>query len=271
MSENKRPLITVLIVSYHETDLLPDCLARVSFADEILHINLDEKDIDSTSIVNKAGGRTIFHPRVEIADQVREYGMRLARNDWIWFVDPDERILPGLVAEVNRTLASDDGTLATILVPYRTFFNGKELRGTTFGGEKFFPRIVHRNRIIMSDKVHTACPPKPGMCTIRIEFNSVNTCVDHLWMRSWGQFFEKQQRYLKHEGESQYYRGVRFSWKLFIKRPLRNFYDCIVAKQGYRDGLTGFLISCYWLWYSARRLLALRTYEQNIASRQNGN
>ena len=47
-------------------------------------------------------------------------------------------------------------------------------------------------------------------------------------------------------------------WRKIVTTPWSSFHESFVDKQGWRDGMTGFLLSVFWAWFMTRSELALR-------------
>ncbi|HUF66492.1 MAG TPA: glycosyltransferase, partial [Gemmatimonadaceae bacterium] len=107
--------ISVCIVCRNEGDRLADCLASVSWADEILVMDLSSSD-DSADVARQYGARVITHPVVPIVEVVRNEIAGHARGDWILALDPDERVSSGLAEELNSLRDRED--IVAVEIPF---------------------------------------------------------------------------------------------------------------------------------------------------------
>jgi glycosyltransferase involved in cell wall biosynthesis len=95
--------ISAIALTKNEEGFLPDCLASLAWADEILVV--DSLSTDATlSIARRAATRVVQHPFSNFAAQ-RNFAQTQARHDWILFIDADERVSPELQDEI-KTLAA---------------------------------------------------------------------------------------------------------------------------------------------------------------------
>ena len=87
--------LSVVMIAKNAADLLPDCLASVAWADEI--VLLDSGSEDNTVDVARAAGAKVF-----IDTDWQGYGIqrqraqRYATGDYVLMLDTDERITPEL-------------------------------------------------------------------------------------------------------------------------------------------------------------------------------
>lgn len=98
-SERSRPGLSACILARDEADRIGSCLLSVGFCDEVLVV--DSGSTDATrELAAAAGARVVEREWLGFRAQ-REFAIREAANDWILFVDADERVSPGLRAEVT--------------------------------------------------------------------------------------------------------------------------------------------------------------------------
>jgi len=97
--------ISAIVLTKNEELHLPGCLATLSWADEVLVV--DSYSTDATQAVATAhNARFVQHTFVNFAAQ-RNYAQSIAENDWVLFVDADERVTPELRDEILTLLDSD--------------------------------------------------------------------------------------------------------------------------------------------------------------------
>lgn len=90
--------ITAIILTRNEAENLPDCIESVRWADEILVVDAFSTD-NTAEIAARFGARVVRHPFKNFAAQ-RNFAQQQAAHDWVLFVDADERVSPGLAAEI---------------------------------------------------------------------------------------------------------------------------------------------------------------------------
>ncbi|HVE80876.1 MAG TPA: glycosyltransferase family 2 protein [Candidatus Dormibacteraeota bacterium] len=256
--------ISVIVVCYNEAKMLRRCLESVDFCDEKIVVDLDSGDT-SAAIAGQMGAKVINHPWVPIGEMARAKAVKQAKHDWLLITDPDEEISPPLAANIKKIIQENPKTVGIIRVPLRNFVKGRFLRGTVWGGLKKRKRLImHRERAEINPQVHSEFfTLKPGYEVYEIPKQKGNF-LNHYWISDWSSFFDKHRRYLKLEGEARYIRGERFSWLRLLATAPIEFWSCLVGHRGYRDGILGVFLSCFWVWYNFMSLLALRRYQKSL-------
>jgi glycosyltransferase involved in cell wall biosynthesis len=98
-------MYSVVILTLNEELALPACLASLAGCDDI--VVLDSGSNDRTAeIATAAGARVFTHPFATFADQ-RNYAQRNInfRHPWVFHLDADERMTPGLATECGQAAA----------------------------------------------------------------------------------------------------------------------------------------------------------------------
>jgi glycosyltransferase involved in cell wall biosynthesis len=90
--------ISAVIIAGNEEQKIADAVRSVDWADEILVIDSESTD-RTREIAEALGARVIVRPWPGFAAQ-KQFGVEQAENDWIFSLDADERVSPGLRAEI---------------------------------------------------------------------------------------------------------------------------------------------------------------------------
>lgn len=150
MSEEPRqaPTVTVAVFSRNEADLLPACLARVGWADELLVFDMESSD--ATAEVARAHGATVLPaPLVPIVEMVRQHAVDAASSDWVLFVDPDEVLPESFLEQIRPHLERSEA--AGYRLPFREVAFGEPLHHTFVGARKL--ALVRRGRTTYADDI----------------------------------------------------------------------------------------------------------------------
>jgi glycosyltransferase involved in cell wall biosynthesis len=110
--------ISVCIVCRNEADKLRECLDSVAWADEVIVMDLASTD-DSVAVAEGRGARVVQGAPTPIVEPARNALAALARNDWILAMDPDERVTPGLAAELRNAAQRDD--IDAVVIPFMNY------------------------------------------------------------------------------------------------------------------------------------------------------
>ena len=95
---NSRAPLTACIVTRDEEDRLGDCLASLSWCDEIVVI--DSHSTDRTRDIAAAAGARVIERDWPGHVAQKEFAIRQASGDWVLCIDADERVSPELAVEI---------------------------------------------------------------------------------------------------------------------------------------------------------------------------
>ncbi len=241
--------LSVVILAFNEARHLPDCLATVHWADEV--ILLDSGSTDGTiEIARAAGARIEQRPFTHFGD-LREAALRMAAHPWVFFVDADERIPPALAAEVQQVTSQERAEVGW-WVPRRNFFWGREVRHSGWYPD-YQLRVLRRDvaRYDPSQHVHE-------VAELDGQAGHLVSPMLHINYDSWGEFWRKQERYARHEGAKLAATGTRWKPWNIVLQPLRAFRRRFIEWEGWKDGLLGLQLSLAMAWWEGVAYLELR-------------
>jgi glycosyltransferase involved in cell wall biosynthesis len=233
--DNEAPSISVCIVCRNEGDRLGPCLDSVSWADEIIVMDLSSTD-NSTAIAREYGARVVPHEPVPIVELVREELSDEARGEWILVLDPDERVSPGLAQELRNLANRKD--FDAVVIPRTNFDLGyppsnpihryePQLRMYRRARVKW-PMIPNALPRVTSDRVHrlSACD---------------DLVIIHDRSRNIPEVLDRVIRYAPAEAQSMVDRGQIFTAKNMLITLARSVDKQFITGQPWRDGVPGVL------------------------------
>lgn len=238
ISQPHAPLISVVICCANVADTLPAALASVAWADDVLV--LDSGSSDATpEIAVRAGVRYLVEPWRGYTGQ-KQYGVTLARHDWVLVLDGDETCTPELAAEIQR-LSQDVLTRYDVLhMRRRHFVMGRRVRAWEPDWQS---RLIHRHRCRWADEVlHDRRLPSSPSRQGRLQH-----CLEHK-RTSTGGFLDYFHGALEDArvlmvASQQYSRGARCHWYHLVFGPTLSFLKFYLLRGACRDGVFGFLIA----------------------------
>ncbi len=240
--------LVAIILTRNEACNIADCIDSVRWADSVLVFDSFSTD-DTTAIATKAGAQVIQHPWTNYAVQ-RDAALAAVSDDWVFFVDADERSSPEQAAEIRERIA--DPTIDGYWVPRHNYIFGRLTRHTGWYPD-YQMRLLRRARARYDTvrEVHelVILDGKEGYLT---------TPLIHYNYRDLAQFIRKQERYTDYAAHDLFRRGVRVKPQNFVLQPLRQFLWRFVTLQGYRDGLHGLWLSLLMAWYEFQMYVRLR-------------
>ena len=135
--------ISALILTKDEEEMIDDCLKQLSFADQI--IVLDQNSRDKTVGIARKYTKDIFETKEEGFDKNRNTLAKMAKGDWLLYVDADERLNETLVKEIKTAIYEDK--YAAYYFPRKNIILGKWLRHTGFWPD-YVPRLFRGTNLV---------------------------------------------------------------------------------------------------------------------------
>jgi glycosyltransferase involved in cell wall biosynthesis len=251
--------LSCLVVAHNEQDKLPDCLASLGFADEVLVV-LDRCTDRSEEIARAAGARLLKGAWPVQGDR-RNDGIAACTGDWILEVDADERIPEALGAEIRRTVAQSSHDYH--LVPVDNYVGGRLVRhgwGASFG-RSAHPGLFRKGvKTWGRQRVHPALTFAPGARA----GPSLTVPLVHHGFDGIADLIGRLNRYSDRRAADLHDSGEIGSAANNYRRIASRFWKCFVARKGYREGGIGFVIAvCAALYPLLSYLKAKYDLEQN--------
>ncbi|MCL5126317.1 MAG: hypothetical protein M1511_17820 [Deltaproteobacteria bacterium] len=218
-------------------------MKSLKFCSQLIVVDIGSKD-RCVEIAHACGADVITHPWVPIGEYDVPDTIGLSKNNWILRLDPDEVVPEALAQSILDTIRNIGEDVGRISLPHQYYFRGKPLTTSVWGGINHIPRIIHRDRVIYTEKVHRGQECKQGFVIYEIEYNGENA-LKHYWIDTYVQLWEKHWRYIKLEGKTRYDEGKRSSLYELSKETARALYISLIQKQGWRGGFSGIFLSFF--------------------------
>lgn len=222
--------VSALILAKNEAENLPDCIASVRWADEVIVV-VDAASHDETeAIARKLADRAIVRPFDDFASQ-RNAALDLASGDWVFAIDADERATPELEAEVRRKLNDSSAGLAGYRVPIRSVILG---RSFSYSGTQYdLPlRLFRRGLGHWVGAVHETVD-------LQGDAGQLEQALKHRTIPDMQTFLRKINEYTTLEAIKFEREGRRPHPVDLTLRPAWTFAKLYLGKQGFRDGVEG--------------------------------
>lgn len=233
--------LSVVISAYNEERKLPACLASVSFADEIIVIDNESSD-KTVEIAKKAKAIIYTRPNNLMLNVNKNYGFTKATGDWVLNLDADERVSEALEAEIKETLKKESGHTA-FEMPRKNIIFGKFIQHTGWYPDPHIRLFQKGKGRFLQEQVHEKLEVdgSVGKLTNPLIHESYET-IDQFLQKT---FFI----YAPNEAEHLIRNGYVFSYADAIRFPLREFLGRFFAREGYRDGFHGLMLSLLMSFY----------------------
>ena len=123
MPSNKLSL-SVAIITKNEEDRLPECLASVSFAAEVVVV--DSGSTDRTVAIAREFGAVVYEEAWQGFGRQKQLAIDRCSHDWVLVLDADERVTAEARQEISEVLAT--GSCVAYSFPRKNYFCGRWLK-----------------------------------------------------------------------------------------------------------------------------------------------
>ncbi|KGD74514.1 glycosyltransferase family 2 protein [Pantoea vagans] len=243
-----RQRLSVVMIAKNEAELLPDCLASVIWADEIIVLDSGSSD-DSVEIATQAGAQ------VYQSDDWQGYGIQRQRaqgyatGDMILMIDADERVSPELRAAIEQVLVAPPSRTVYSLGRSNLFL-GRFMRHSGWYPDRvmrLYPRTFRYNDNLVHESLQSDGAPVvalPGD-------------LEHLTCRDLIAFQRKQLAYAEAWATERHQRGKRCGLFSVFSHTLGAFVKTLLLRAGFLDGKQGWILAVVNAQYTFNKYSAL--------------
>jgi glycosyltransferase involved in cell wall biosynthesis len=227
------PKLTVTVITRNESANIAAALGSVTWADEIVVVDASSTD-DTVAIARRYTERVEVRAWAGFGAQ-KNYAASRASHDWILSLDADERVPPGLAAEIRALLATEPDRRG-YRVPRLTHYLGRWIRGTDWYPD-FQLRLYDRRAGRWSERrVHESVQltGEPGQLRHDLQHFAYRDISHHL---------ATIDRYTTLAADQMQADGRASSIAGLALHPPVAFLRNYIARGGFRLGGTGFVVS----------------------------
>ena len=229
-------MISTVILTKNEENNIVDCLDSVSWCDEILIV--DDFSTDRTlEVVRNYGPRVkVFQRRLEndFSSQ-RNFGLTKSRNDWVLFIDADERLSNSLKGEIQDLLEDKNIKENGFYIKREDVIWGKNLKHGETGNIRLL-RLGRKNKGKWSGKVHEVWNMEGGK-------GNLKNFLYHYPHPTIEEFLREINGYTDLRARELHEKGVTVKpWQIVVY-PLAKFKLNFILKLGFLDGVEGLVFA----------------------------
>lgn len=136
-------ILSGVVITKNEEQMIGDCLLSLQFCDEIIVVDTGNTD-QTNAIARKLGARIVRSTGGDYS-RWRNVGLKVARSDWVLYVDADERVTPLLKKEIEQVMSAKEAKSA-YAIPRRNVFLGREMHYGGWGND-YVPRLFQRKSL----------------------------------------------------------------------------------------------------------------------------
>jgi glycosyltransferase involved in cell wall biosynthesis len=243
--------ISAIILTKNNEDLITDCLESVGFCNEIIVV--DGGSTDDTLKIAKRYKAKIVEGKGGFSER-RNLGAEKASNDWLFYIDSDERATPLLRREIEEAVRGEEHP--AYAMPRKNILLGHEMK---HGG--WWPDYVLR--LIKRDKLEKWEGKLHEQPIIKGEIGKLENPLTHITHRSLSEMVDKTNDWSEIEAQLLFESNhPPMTWWRFMSAAFREFWYRGVKKVGFLDGVPGVIEIIYQMF--SRMITYAKLWEMQI-------
>ncbi len=233
--------LSALIITYNEEKNIKKIILDLDFTDEIILVDSFSTD-NTVALVKTFENLTLIQHKFENFTSQRNFAITQAKNDWILFLDADERLTPDLKNEIINTLRTNDTYTAFLF--RRTFmFKDKVLHYSGWQTDKIY-RLFNKNfaKYTTERLIHEKLK-------VTGKIGILKNKLIHYSYSDYESYKAKMINYGKLKAQEKFIKKLKPIFLASIIHPTYNFLYNYFIRLGILDGRKGVVI-CYLNAYS---------------------
>jgi len=227
--------ISAVVITKNEEINIKDCLETLKWADEIVII--DSNSTDKTLELASAYTDKLFSTASDVFSEKRAMSFEKCSNDWILFLDADERITPELKNEM-LSLNPPPG-LYGYRLNRKNYYFGQWLKHSGVYPDKHIRLFNKQYASVTPRIIHEGVEVHGTVGELKNDFI-------HYSFRDMTHMMDKINLYSTLEAREKLENNKEISKFGVFTHALSAFLRVYVSRKGFKDGTGGFFISfCY--------------------------
>ncbi|MBL7886219.1 MAG: glycosyltransferase family 2 protein [Flavobacterium sp.] len=220
--------LTVIIPTFNEEKYIQDCLHSVAFANQIIVIDSFSSD-DTVNIAKKCNCEIIQRQFDNFSNQKNE-AIKLAKGDWILFIDADERVPQKLQYEIQETIANAKHNAYKIRFPH--FYMNRFLYHT----ENKVTRLVKNNSVHFEGEVHEKLIHEGSV-------GLLENFMIHYTYKGLFHYIKKKDSYAWFQAKMAKDKNKKATYLHLLFKPFYRFFHTYIIRRGFLDGIPGLAVA----------------------------
>ncbi|MET3027861.1 glycosyltransferase family 2 protein [Flavobacterium sp. UW10123] len=238
---NEKQKLSVLIITLNEEQHIKSLLEDIDFADEIIIVDSYSTDKTIGIIESFTNVKLVQNHFLNYTSQ-RNFALDQAKNQWVLFIDADERLTAELKSEIITKLNSENTASAYFI--YRVFmFKDSRLNFSGWQTDKIF-RLFDKSKCRYNEErtVHEKLIVNGSIASLKNK-------IIHFSYSSYEDYKLKMHNYGILKAHEKLAKGIKPYFLFLFLHPLYTFLYQFIIRFGFLDGKKG-LIICYLNAYS---------------------
>ncbi len=230
---SKKVPLSIVVITKNESEKIEDCLKSASWVND--SIVVDDFSVDQTAKIARKYTDRVYERKMDIEGRHRNHAYSLAKNEWVFSLDADERITDELREELRHLLRKEIKDVA-FTVPIKAFIGNIWVKhGGWYPGRKV--RLFRRDKFKYEEvKVHPRVFYK-GSCA------HLKNPILHYSYKNFHEFFESLNNQTTLEAEKWFEEKRKIGLAGALRKTCDRFLRAYVLKRGFLDGPTGLIFA----------------------------
>jgi len=227
--------ISAIIMAKNEENMIADCLDSVSFCDEIIVI--DGGSEDRTVEVATRIGAKVFELKTSDFSELRNFGLDKATNNWVLYVDTDERVTTSLRDNIKYQISNIK--YDAYKVQRKNFYLGTSEKNE-------WPYIEKLERLFRKEYLKRWKGELHESPIVHGKIGELDGYLLHYTHRDLTLMISKTIEWSKIEAQLRFKAGhPQMVWWRFLRVMFTAFFDWYIRQKGFKLGTVGLIESIY--------------------------
>lgn len=226
--------LSVIIIAKDAENLIADAISSCEFADEIIVIDTGSKD-RTADVAKKMNARVINYSS-ENFSEIRNFGLKQAKEEWVFYLDTDERVSKELANSIEEKIRDKDLKINVFRVKRKNFY---------FGNHEW-PHIEKMERLFKKDSLIKWEGELHETPVFKGSVGELDGFLLHYSHRDLSSMVKKTMKWSKIEAELRFKAGhPKMTWWRFPRVMITAFNNSYIKQKGYKAGTIGIIESLY--------------------------
>ena len=242
---NKKPTLSVILITNNEASNILGCLASVSFADQIVVVDCGSTD-NTVELARSVGANVLQTVDWPGFGAQKNRALDLATCDWVFAIDADERVTPELAEQIKTAIKGDVkndskgnsniGQHDAYKIPRLTQFCGQWIRHCGWTPDHVLRLFKSSSARFSNDLVHERIVQSKGTC------GKLSTPMLHFSYPTPASYWRKLDQYSQAWARQRHLEGQQTSMLRAASSGFVAFVKTYFLRLGFLDGALGFAV-----------------------------
>lgn len=232
-------MLSAIVITKNEEQMIEDCLLSLKFCDELIVVDTGNTD-KTNEIAKQHGAKVIFSKGGNYA-QWRNSGLKVARGEWVIYVDADERVTP-LLREEIRKITSESVVHSTYAIGRLSVILGKQMNYGGWGSNRNLPHNSWVIRLFRKSDLSRYEGELHEQPVFTGSLGYLENLLVHITHRDLSSMLEKTIGFTDYEARLRLLAShpLVVTWR-FVRVMLTEFWLRFIRLSAWRDGVEGII------------------------------